>query len=468
MPSSEQPGHSDPVRAKFWQAYSSIGFPRLLAAEYNAENAPKLHCFAWNVGIRQEEPEAEPDVAALLTFDEAKRLSDVFFRAVHPEISFLDPVVYYKNVERRWNGTLEDRSYDCVICGVTGVGSYFSGAAAHPNEWKLVRMMKEVVQSSSVVYYPTTNHIAAWILRTIYQRLTTQPNAAWLSSCALTHILESTGLYKDQAAAPFCEEGGIGSAEIEYRRRLFWIGWSLNSIVSCEYGRTKIELDATCRKPQLDGNTSIPFIEIADFVRPRSMPEKREDRADMLLTMMNNLCTLTIDSDFHWLIKTDMIFSLYRRLRLLQFRLSKDSCNRIIASGLTALDAASRLASKRLAWWNILSCPFQFVCICLAIESPESFTAIKKAIDTLDDISRIFDTHMVREAVQVANSLVRLARDQRAKELRSLEDCMPQEAATPDPQVDTDITGFDNPMLWNWGDDSFAWDILLPPGDPAP
>ena len=462
VPSSEQPGLSDPVRAKFWTAYSAVAFPRLLATEFNAENAPRLHCFAWNVGIRPEEPEAEADVASLLTLDEARRLADVYFAIVHPDIGFLDRNVYEKNVTDRWNGSLDDRGYDCVICGVTALGSYFAGQGAHPNEQKFVRTLKEVLQSSSVIYYPTISHIAAWILRTVYLRLTTRPNAAWLSSCALVHLLESTGIYKDQGSTPFVSaESSVGIAEIEYRRRLFWVAWSLNGMISCEYGRTKIELEVTCRKPQNDAKISMPFISIADCIRPKYISEKREDKSTMLLSMMDELCSLSVETDFHEILRSDMIFAIYRRLRLLQFRLSKDFSNRILAAGSSALEAVSNLASKQLAWWNLLSCPFQFTCVCLAMDSPESFAFMKKAVSTLESLSRLFDTHMVREALQVANTLVRLARDRKANDVRSLEACMPQ-AASPQTQSEGAVPGLDDPMLWSWGDDTFAWDLLLP------
>lgn len=239
------------MRSNFRTAYSAVAFPRLLATEFSPENAPRLPLF-------RMEPEAVADVAALPTLDEARGLSDIYFTIVHHEIGFLDRTVYEKKVTESCNGTVEDRAYDCVICGVTALGSFFAGGSAQPNEWRLLKTVKEVVQSSSVIYYPTINNIAAWILHTVYLRLTTRPNGAWLSSCALTHILESIGLYKDQGSAPFSPPSSaamIDNAEIEYRRRWFWVGWSLNAAVSCEYGRIKIHLDVTCRKPRADSNT---------------------------------------------------------------------------------------------------------------------------------------------------------------------------------------------------------------------
>ena len=464
VPSSEQPGLSDPVRAKFWTAYSAVAFPRLLATEFNADNAPRLHSFAWNVGIRQEEPEAEADVAALLTLEEARRLSDIYFRIVHPEIGFLDRAAYELKVEQRWNGTLEDRGYDCVICGVTALGSYFAGTTAHPSEPKLVHTMKVVLQSSSVVYYPSVAHIAAWILRSMYMRLTTRPNGAWLSTCALTHILESTGLYKDQAAAPFdsSPESAIDSAEIEYRRRLFWVGYSLNGIIACEYGRTKIELEVTCYKPQADDKVSTSFIAIGDCIRRKYIPNQREDKPAMLMSIIEDLLSLTIETDFHRILRAEMIFAIYRRLRLLQFRLSKDAGQRILAAGDAGLDSVVRLATKQLAWWNIISCPFQFLCVCLAMDSPDSFPCVRKSMAVLDDLSKRFDTHMVREAVQVANSLIRIARDRKANDVRSLESCMPQAISPQNGDSASSLPGLEDPMLWSWGDDTFAWDLLLP------
>ena len=462
---TEQPGIGDPVKAKFWTSYSAIAFPRLLGAEFSPENAPRLHCFAWNVGVRPEEPEAEANVTVLLTLEECRKLSAVYFDIVHPEIGFLDRAVYEEKCTKRWSQRSEDCAYDCVICGVACLGSFFLGADGHPNEARLQRTVKEVVQSSSVIYYPSINHIAAWILRTIYLRLTTRPNGSWLSSCALTHILESTGIYKDQGYAPFNTPvcgAGIDETEIEYRRRLFWIGWSLNAILGTEYGRTKIELDVTCQKPRQDKNISMPFILIGEMLRPKFIPAKKSEKAALLMSLMDNLCDLQVDSDFQNLLKTDMIFSLYRRLRLLQFRLSKISHDRILVAGTEALEAASRLANRRLAWWNILSTPFQFVCVCLAIDSPEGFSAMKRAVAVLENVASLFDTHMVREGLQTAHSLVKLARDRKADDLRRLEACMPAPTSPDVQSSDAAVPGLDDPMLWSWADDSFAWDLILP------
>ena len=73
---------------------------------------------------------------------------------------------------------------------------------------------------------------------------------------------------------------------------------------------------------------------------------------------------------------------------------------------------------------------------------------------------------MVREAVQVAGSLIRIARDRKANDVRSLEACMPQQAVSSSQEEEEDrevaVPGLEDPMLWSWGDDTFAWDLLLP------
>ena len=80
---------------------------------------------------------------------------------------------------------------------------------------------------------------------------------------------------------------------------------------------------------------------------------------------------------------------------------------------------------------------------------------MRKAVTTQEQVSKLFDTHMVREAVQVANSLVRLARDRKANGLRSLEACMPQ-TKSPEPSTDPPIPGLDDPMMWSWVDVQFG------------
>jgi Fungal Zn(2)-Cys(6) binuclear cluster domain len=44
----------DPEKGRYFDASSAIAFPRLLGIQFGANKAPRLHSFAWNLGIRTE------------------------------------------------------------------------------------------------------------------------------------------------------------------------------------------------------------------------------------------------------------------------------------------------------------------------------------------------------------------------------------------------------------------------------
>lgn len=42
----------DPEKALYFDASPAVAFPRLLGIQFGANKAPRLHSFAWNLGIR--------------------------------------------------------------------------------------------------------------------------------------------------------------------------------------------------------------------------------------------------------------------------------------------------------------------------------------------------------------------------------------------------------------------------------
>ena len=67
-------------------------FPFLgyLGIQLGANKAPRLHSFAWNLGIRSEPVPNMPDIRQLISLDDVHIYSNNYFVVGHPAFDFLD------------------------------------------------------------------------------------------------------------------------------------------------------------------------------------------------------------------------------------------------------------------------------------------------------------------------------------------------------------------------------------------
>ena len=303
--------------------------------------------------------------------------------------------------------------------------------SSHPHEAELVNLAKLHLESTSTLSSPNQDQIAATILRTIYLRATTRPHASWLSSCTLMHQIEACGLHQEISniaiVSPAAPEVGAGDTEI--RRRTFWVSWALNRIISYEYGRSPVYLPGTSVKPfDTAGSTTSSHILVA---LANTLPEEtisQDNEEAVIQNSLDALDKISIASEPLTLLKADIAFCLYRRLRSLRARASISTATTafVMSIGISALPNVKSLAAQRLPWWTIISVPFQLVCVLLAIDSRESLSHVAQAMCTLESVGRHWDTHMAREAVGCAGLLVKLSRRRKEEDLKYLESSMPR------------------------------------------
>lgn len=96
-------------------------------------------------------------------------------------------------------------------------------------------------------------------------------------------------------------------------------------------------------------------------------------------------------------------------------------CFTIIDIGNTALSAAYALVKLDQAWWNVLSTSFQYVCVLLAIDTPESLSHVATAMKTLDNITQILGTRIAFEAQKTAKLLLEDSMKKKRQEIQQLE-----------------------------------------------
>lgn len=241
-------GILDPVKTRFVKANSAIAFPRIIGMDLESDSIPRLHSFAWHLGIRNEPKEPPFDITTSMTWQDMQRLSDVYFQVVKPEFGLPDQLEFMEHVAARFANPSGVKDIDSVALGVAALGSFFS-PNPHPNEETFVADAWRVLESRSVTKSPLPNHVAGWILRTLYLRLTSRPHASWVSSCITMHQVEASGLHKEmQTIAVVYPPTNADHKLAKQRRRLFWIARAMNIFLSFEYGRTRVNYDVVTTK----------------------------------------------------------------------------------------------------------------------------------------------------------------------------------------------------------------------------
>ncbi|MCJ1454522.1 hypothetical protein MMC28_004875 [Mycoblastus sanguinarius] len=436
----------DPIKQRFVRANSALAFPRLLGSELASGPVPRLHSFAWNLGLRAEPETPSFDIAEAIAWDDLHPLVDTYFRLVHPIFDILDQASFDQEVALRWNAGPQVADIDAVILGVAVLGSFFSIAGGHPREAEWGQQAKTLLESK--ITSPSATNIAAWILRSLYLRSITRPQVSWLSSARTMHLVESTGLHKDIQtiyiiipAAP-----AISDPQQNLRRRLFWIARSLNTLFSYEYGRQRVnfEIITTSRPSHEPQHFSHQIIELAetlpsDVINPPDNP----DPPSALLAAVKEINNMSTTSEFISLLKADVAFSIYRRLRIMGLTEAKESQADVIEVGSAAMKSAQSMLTASIPWWNVMTMPFQFVCVLLAVDTPDSLSRVADVVNFLSQIVQTYNTHMAREAYNTALLLVQLSQRRKETELGVLRGITDSAA----PVEDYPVPAEDSPYL---------------------
>lgn len=460
-------GILDPSKTRFVRANSAIAFPRILGMDLESENIPRLHSFAWHLGIRRELPDPLPDITNLLTWQDMQALARVYFDTVKPEIGLLDESDFVEQASSRFADPHGENEIDAVLLGVAALGSFFS-SNPHPREEDFVFSAKQVLDKKSTVRSPTSNSVFGWILRTIYLRLMSRPHSAWLASSIAMHQVEACGLHKEmQTIAVVYPAAPMGDHKLaKTRRRLFWMARALNIIFSFEYGRSRVNFDVvTTKKFAADSNGfSHQLVELADMMPSDFVDREREpDPPAALSSALTKIEELQSESSFITMLKADLAFAIYRRLWLMSLTDAKDRADSVLNLGKAALRAAETTLEARLPWWNVLTTPFQFLCTILAMSSPKSLSHVSEAMNLMHRISQTYDTHMVREAYNQAAALVKMCRARKERELEALS-AIGERLPFEDHPSTASATMTEVPSIdWSNVDLPFEWDIFLNP-----
>ena len=386
---------------------------------------PRVHGYAWHIGNRPENPRAAVGrVCELISLQSSLPFFSIYFDEVNMLFGALVHDDFMKRCTSSWGSGGGGPDFEAIICGVITLGSLFSNSNPCPMELELIELARRLLVSSlSATPAPVTlDHVAAWILRSLYLRLTTRPHLSWLSTCTTLHLAESVGLHQEMDDAQLYRDDphrNLDVIELESRRRVFWVALSLNRILSAEYGRSRVHVEnISCRKPiRRRGDFTNDLIDLTDLLPGGEAQGSESARGLAIAKGLDQLSQLSGDNPAFIILKADVCLILCRRLRLTDLRLSAEQISSIMSILRIALVHARFLSDQQRPWWNVLSVPFHSVCLLLSTSFSDGIGLLSEAMEALLAVSRIYDTHLAREAVKTAQLLIRQAAERKREDL---------------------------------------------------
>lgn len=391
---------------------SAFALPRILGAELNDPTPPRLHSFGYNLGLRPERRNKfVSKIASFLSEKECHNLVTVFFVDVHPTFAFLQQDTFFRQVQSLWRDSTENPGLEALTCAVCVLGSFFSNP---PNEYEgeIFSHCLSILEMANAepVARPDEKILGAWILRTIYSRLTTRPRIACMASHTAMQIAEVLGLHRSQdpRAVESSDQPHLDVFLGDRRRRLFWLTWSLNHLLSTEYGLTPVILSSvTCGLfddgPGTHSAKLVSLIHILKDGFEESLSAVNPGEVERHIRQIQDLPT---GPAIFTLYKAEVCLSLIRRI-LSVTRVISNSCQTIIVSIIkTALSEIPGILTKHQPWWNVLSVPFQTVCVSLALDNILVLPLLPDAMELLQSITLAYDSKLAKEALSTAHHLL--------------------------------------------------------------
>ncbi|RAK73398.1 putative C6 transcription factor [Aspergillus fijiensis CBS 313.89] len=465
--SSSKPSPDETAaRLNSLDANSGAAFARRLGLKIDPTNAPKLHLFAWNMGARHPSPSPAATMpAAAASFsavkalpivdqisqDEMRALVAVFFEKVDPCYSFIERDDLLRNLSRRWlpataESALAYGAFDAVLCGVGAFGCLFSQRTATPAELQLAESARLMLEQHMVSDAPpSVDLVTAWVLRVAYLRMTATPNAAWMASCSLMHLIEATGLHLELPGG-----GGdttttalsqpVEPCDPELRRRLFGMARHLNVWISFELARSRVVLHGATSLPPTPRSPSHPTEIFGLLPMSESLDPNKTQDAPALESALTDVLNLVLTQLPLILVQCNLMLCIYRRLRALNCIISGALLDRVLALAEKGLRAAREMVASNCPWHQAANVPFQVVCTLLAIDNRAALMMLGDAMSTLREVVAAYDTEVMREAYSTAYLLMLLHQRQKEEDTKVLKDVLHVHSAASTSQIEAGQT----------------------------
>ncbi|CAG8053472.1 unnamed protein product [Penicillium salamii] len=434
------------------EATFPAAFVRQLGLKINPTIAPRLSCYAWNLGLESENmiPAHTPSLMEILSMDEMGHLAESYFKHVDPVYEFLDRRNIETAISTRWCTQSSESSVDSMLSGIAALGCLFE-SRQKSLEARLVRSARNALEYSSTLPYPEIEHVVGWLLRVIYLRATSSPQATWMACCTLMHMVETTKLHLEPSTNWILAQSG-NSCPTNLRCSVYWIAQLFNTWVSLDYGKSPVELrGASTKLPnEIWTKEQRELCSISCYIGQQFDLESCDTDSEI-----SDLAALTPPQPMLQLLKCNIALCLFRRARALGRSIAEASMIEILRISGKILAVVRDLAESSSPWWHILNIPFQIVCLCLIVDNDQAVQLLGEALEVLQEVDRRYATKMTEESYEIACLLVNQEYEKRAKRLGYLKDAANKHTKGLGPVATSEMFGED------LGDD-----FLLPPPPP--
>jgi hypothetical protein len=412
------------------EANSAAAFARTLALKLDPVRAPKPQLFGWNIGEREREgphllSAGSPSIGEITWKEQLEKLAHIYFDKVDPYYGFVDREAFTHRCQARWEESVEDIDpYDATICGVAAMGLLFSATKVSLTEVLFVECARVALEKYTTPGQVSMDMITGWTLRLAYLRLTGTPHDAWMASCTVMHLIDIARLHLEHPSSSILVQNAIADEKTvtsEIRIRLFGYAQYIHTWISYDLGLSRIVLHGSKYTSPSSTRENDHTAEMLSLLPLSELLDPREPVDPERLTKEFSNILRNIEAPPPSILsQCNLALCIHRRLLALGRLLSNELIMKLLLFTARALACARTLASTLNPWRHVASVPFQILCTLLAIDSPFSQAQLSDTMRTLQEISLIYDTSVMREAYQTACLLLALHRKKKEEEVDHL------------------------------------------------
>lgn len=446
------------------ESNSGAAFARLLTITLDPsdQSSPPLRMLAWNLYLGERRAIAPPLPLARLTdiLPEAEmhRLATIYLEKVHPCYGFVNREMLSESIAYVWRGPSSAGAQHAVLCGVAALACLFSGAQDLTGEVSLVALAKHLLDLATADA-PDVHTATAWLLRTVYLRLTARPEEAWLASCTTLHVIDAAGLIS-----------GVGRSSafskpqdprtVDMGQRIFRVAQHLNMWMSYDLGRSRVVLQNQEDNPPSvqPGEYTAELLDLLPY--SEHLDPGHEASVESLTTALAEVLARNHTQPPSVLAQCNLMLCIYRRLHASKSVITEGVMNAVLNLIKRSIQAVRSSIAEGLPWHHVANVPFQVICTLLVIDTAPSFALLADALRCLELVNDTHQTGATREAVLAAYALLQLHQKRREAEVKKQSDMLSLYPAIPCPSTDNDADVLNDPaLLDSWWFNEFVADL---------
>ena len=397
------------------ESNSGAAFVRKMALKIDSAKAPKLSLFAWNIGARKMSCvygiSSPLPIVQIASLENMITFVNTYFQKLDSCFGFINRHLLFERLSARWQSSVANDLYDCVLGGIAALGCLFSQRDLANTEMQFVQSARSILDMHVLSDAPTLDLISGWALRVIYLRMTSSPHETWMASSTLMHLVEASGFHLGSLNGTILPHSS--SQDDLEMRRVYALARHVNTWTSFDLGLTKVAFkddlpESLPVTPDACMTNILDILPVTTSLDPTSL--KDESSLELQLAQILN-ATHTHPPVI--LAQSNLVLCILRQLHTQNREISANLMERVLALLRKALFCARNMVMDCSPWHHVANVPFHIICILLAMDNRSSLAMLPEATQALNYIASVYDTETMREACNTAHLLIMLHQQRR-------------------------------------------------------